>query len=39
MNHVHPWAGMEQCGDWAGYIKKLEGYDIESILSEFVRIS
>lgn len=39
MNHVHPWAGMEQCGDWAGFIKKLEGYDIESILSNFVRIS
>jgi hypothetical protein len=39
MHHVHPWAGMEQCGDWAGFIKKLEGYDIESILSDFVRIS
>ena len=39
MHHVHPWAGMEQCGDWSGFIKKLEGYDIESILSDFVRIS
>jgi hypothetical protein len=39
MHHVHPWAGMEQCGDWGGSIKKLEGYDIESILSDFVRIS
>ena len=39
MNHVHPWAGMEQCGDWAGFINKLEGYDIDSILSEYVRIS
>jgi hypothetical protein len=39
MHHVHPWAGMEQCGDWAGFIKKLEGYDIDSILSEYVRIS
>lgn len=39
MHHVHPWAGMEQCGDWAGFINKLEGYDIESILSEYVRIS
>ena len=39
MHHVHPWAGMEQCGDWPGYIKKLEGYDIDSILSEYVRIS
>lgn len=39
MHHVHPWAGMEQCGDWSGFINKLEGYDIESILSDFVRIS
>ncbi len=39
MHHVHPWAGMEQCGDWGGYINKLDGYDIESILSKYVRIS
>jgi hypothetical protein len=39
MHHVHPWAGMEQCGDWPGYINKLDGYDIDSILSEYVRIS
>ena len=39
MNHVHPWAGMKQCGDWEGFINKLEGYDINSILSDFVRIS
>ena len=39
MHHVHPWAGMEQCGDWPGFINKLEGYDIDSILSEYVRIS
>lgn len=39
MHHVHPWAGMEQCGDKPGDIKKLEGYDIKSILSDFVRIS
>ena len=39
MHHVHPWAGMEQCGDWSGFIKELEGYDIDSILSEYVRIS
>ena len=39
MHHVHPWAGMEQCGDWSGFIKKLDGYDINSILSEYVRIS
>jgi hypothetical protein len=39
MHHVHPWAGMEQCGDWGGYINKLDGYDIDSILSKYVRIS
>ena len=39
MHHVHPWAGMEQCGDWGGYINKLHGYDIDSILSKYVRIS
>ena len=39
MHHVHPWAGMEQCGDWSGFINKLEGYDIDSILSDYVRIS
>lgn len=39
MEHVHPWAGMRQCGDWAGYTNKLDGYDIDSILSEYVRIS
>ena len=39
MHHVHPWAGMEQCGDWGGYIKQLEAYPIEKILSEYVRIS
>ena len=39
MHHVHPWAGMEQCGDWSGFINQLEAYDIDSILSEYVRIS
>lgn len=39
MHHVHPWAGMEQCGDWSGYIKELEKFDINSILSQYVRIS
>lgn len=39
LEHIHPWAGMRQCGDWVGFINKLEGYDINSILSEFVRIS
>jgi hypothetical protein len=39
MHHVHPWAGMEQSGDWAGFVKKLESFDIKSILSKYVRIS
>lgn len=39
LHHVHPWAGMEQCGDWGGYIKELEKFDMESILSKYVRIS
>jgi hypothetical protein len=39
LHHVHPWAGMEQCGDWGGYITQLEGYDIDAILSKYVRIS
>lgn len=39
LHHVHPWAGMEQCGDWSGYINMLNSYDINSILSQYVRIS
>lgn len=39
MHHVHPWAGMEQCGDWSGFITQLSSYDIKSILSKYVRIS
>lgn len=39
LHHVHPWAGMEQCGDWSGYINQLNTYDIDSILSKYVRIS
>ena len=39
MHHVHPWAGMEQCGDWAGFINELKKFDIPSILSKYVRIS
>ena len=39
MNHVHPWAGMEQCGDWGGYLNALREYDVYSILSDYVRIS
>ena len=40
LHHVHPWAGMEQCGDKPGYINKLKEYgDIRKILSEYVRIS
>jgi hypothetical protein len=39
MHHVHPWAGMEQCGDWSGFIKELESFPIYNILSEDVRLS
>lgn len=39
MNHVHPWPGMPQCGDWNEYVNKLSSYDINSILSDYVRIS
>jgi hypothetical protein len=39
MHHVHPWAGMEQCGDWSGFIKELENFPIYNILSEDVRLS
>lgn len=39
LGHVHPWAGMQQCGDWGGYVKKLEDYDPNTILSKYVRIS
>lgn len=39
LHHVHPWAGMEQCGDWSGYINRLNDYNIDSILSDYVRIS
>ena len=38
-NHVHPWAGMEQCGDWAGYINELNKFDVDSIVSQDVRLS
>ena len=37
--HVHPWLGMEQCGDHGGYINKLKDYDLQSLLSDHVRIS
>lgn len=39
LEHVHPWAGMSQCGDWAGYIRQLESFDPSTILSKYVRIS
>ena len=39
LHHVHSWAGMEECGDKPGYIDKLKKYDLEKILSEYVRIS
>lgn len=39
LHHVHPWAGMEQCGDKPGFINQLKDYDMKKILSEYVRIS
>lgn len=39
LNHMHPWAGMTQCGDEDGNINKLISYDINSILSDYVKIS
>lgn len=39
MYHVHPWAGMPQCGDWHEYVNRLSSYDMKSILSDYVRIS
>lgn len=39
LHHVHPWAGMEQCGDKPGFINQLKDYDLQKILSEYVRIS
>jgi hypothetical protein len=39
LHHVHPWAGMEQCGDWGGYIKELENFNLSDILSKYVRTS
>lgn len=39
LHHVHPCGGKEQAGDTPGYINKLKDYDLNKILSEFVRIS
>lgn len=39
LHHVHPWATMEQAGDDPGYIEQLKKYNLEQILSEYVRIS
>ena len=39
LHHVHPWAGMEQCGDDGGYIQKLLDFNWSSILSKYVRTS
>ena len=39
LRHVHPWAGMEQCGDWVGAINKLKDYSIDEIVSEDIRLS
>lgn len=39
LHHVHPWPGMEQCGDAPQFINRLKDYDLNKILSEYVRIS
>ena len=39
LHHVHPWAGMEQCGDWGGWIQKLSEFDLSTVLSKHVRTS
>lgn len=39
LNHVHPWPGKEESGDWAGYLTSLKDFTIEDILSEHVRVS
>lgn len=39
LSHVHPFPGMPQCGDSSGYIDRLKDYDMNSILSDYVRIS
>ena len=39
LHHVHPWAGMEQCGDWGGWINKLLDFDLSTVLSKHVRTS
>lgn len=39
LNHVHNWLGEPQCGDWNGYVNKLKNFDLESINSDYVKIS
>jgi hypothetical protein len=39
LHHVHPWASMEQAGDKADYVKQLKEFNMNKILSEYVRIS
>lgn len=40
LHHVHPWPGMEQCGDYSNYITRLVGFgDLNKILSKHVRVS
>ena len=39
LHHVHGWPGKEQNGDTPGYINRLKDYDLNKILSEYVRIS
>lgn len=37
--HVHSQNGLQQCGDWKGYINLLNSFNVNSILSENVRLS
>ena len=39
LNHIHPWPGKKQCGDWGNHINELKDDKMEEILSEYVRIS
>ena len=39
LQHVHPWANLPQSGDANGYWKELQAFDINSILSQYTRIS
>lgn len=39
LHHVHPHNSMEQAGDTPGYIDLLKNYKLNTILSDYVRIS